>query len=453
MVDGPEPGANGEDQGTPPPEAPTFVSPSVAPGTAPSFTPGVPLGPPPSPSPAVAAAAMSGERPAPNLSSLIAAVGGVLAVTGLFSLLSAEDLAGERVASMVVSLLFAVLGGVLVAINRSRRAAAGGVVLLALSVIPLVSLVFQSPDDLQLFQDPTSYRNTQLSILVCLAAIWLACYFFGPSRRYGFFLGAALLAMWMVPMTYFSTTATIDALSSFSSPSLSLDPTDLPGFSTDDPFASSSPFESNDDGDNLKLKLGLTSLFFGGAYLAAAGLRDAAGDRRMATPFFAVAPLILFQALSDLGPDLKVLGVSLLGMVLGGVGVWLGARAGRRFTSWIGVASIAFATINLVTDSLDEQAIAIGATLTVLGLILVLTVTWAEGVGQLALFGGDGGGGDGDGDATTAGPSAGPGPAAPSAPDRQPPPEAWAPPATAPHPPIGQPNVPPAPPTAPGPPG
>ena len=391
MSDGP--GPTGDTPWEPPVgDRPTFVAPTVPPGAA-TLPPAPPL--PPAP---IARATRSGSadesgergRPLPSVASLVAAIGGIVLVSGLFAILSEPDIASKQATMVAISAAFTAVGAGLVLLNRSRRSAAGGVALAALAVVPLVSSVFQGPDDIRsLFTDPTGYRNTQLAILATLSVVWLVCYRFGPGRRYGLFLGAALVAMWLIPMTYFSTTATADTIGQFSSGTLTLDPGST---SSTDPFGGSSttfgdPFAPPASSDSLPLKLGLTSLVFGGAYLLAAAKRDADGDARMATPFFAVAPIVLFQALTYLQEDLKTLGTSLLGIALGAVALGLGVRAGRRFTAWIGVASIAFSVVALVSDAFDDASVSTGITLAAIGLVTVLVITWLESEGKVAFSG------------------------------------------------------------------
>ncbi|MCB0971929.1 MAG: hypothetical protein KDA97_10525, partial [Acidimicrobiales bacterium] len=184
--------------GTPPP------GPAGTPGTDPTV-PG-PVAPAPG-APATAGddEGPAGARPRPALWSLVAAAGGLLAALGLVALLSEPDIADERALVVAVSAIFEVLGIVLVVLARDRRAAAGGVALSLLAALPLVNALVVDPNDLfGAFDDLDSLRNQQLTILGLLAIIWLALYAFGPARRYGALLGGALLAIWSIPMTWFS---------------------------------------------------------------------------------------------------------------------------------------------------------------------------------------------------------------------------------------------------------
>lgn len=307
----------------------------------------------------------SGGRPVPDAWSLVAAAGGLLAALGLVALLSEPDIADERGLVLLVSAVFEVLGIALALLTRSGRAAAGGVALSLLAAIPLVNAVVTDPTDpFAAFTDASSYRNQQIGILALLAVAWLALYLVGPARRYGAYLGGALLALWSIPMTWFSLSAVDDVFSQ-------LGGLDLFGSALGDPLDSGFG-DLASTGDDLALKLGLTSLLFGGAYLAAAGWLDAQGERRRATPFFAVAPLVLISALTYLQEDLDVAGTAVLGLLLGAASIWLGVRAERRFTAWIGVAAVVGAVFSLVADAFEDSAVGAGIMLTLIGVAAVV---------------------------------------------------------------------------------
>lgn len=369
------------------PPGPTFLPPT------PAESPWAPPPPPQAGEPAAEPRAIKAEgrsRPLPHGASLLAAAGGLVASVGLQLILNEGDVAEDRAITILVAMVFTVVGAALVLLNRTRRAAAGGVALMALALVPLVQAIFQ-PDVESLFTDGDAYRNSQMATLACLAVLWLACWAFGPTRRYGVFLGAAALALWMVPMTFLSTTAATDTFDSIgsgltSTPDAIGDPFDDDIGAIDDLGGLGQP------DDALPLKLGLTSLFFGGAYLTVAALWDWSGDARAATPLFAVAPLILYQALVDLTDDLTAVGTGVLGIVLGSIGIWLGVRGRRRFTSWAGVAAVAFGLISAVVDVLDEaEPSTAGAILAFIGITAVLVVSFLEGRGLLPAFllGGD----------------------------------------------------------------
>ena len=380
----PEPG--------PPPGTPAFT-PAV-----PAMTPGAPLGgdptgatpgDPTAPAPADGGPAVPDgpadgspadggrddgrDRPQPDRSSLVGAAGGLLAALGLVALLSEPDIADERGLVILVSAIFEALGIALVVLNRARRAAAGGVALSLLAALPLANALVTDPTDpLSAFGDVSSYRTQQLGILALLTVAWLALHLVGPGRRFGAYLGGALLTLWSIPMTWFSLSAVDDVFSAFG------------GF---DPFGSSvfgDPFATGFDdlsatGDDLALKLGLTSLLFGCAYLATAGWLDGRGEARRATPLFAVAPYVLITALVYLQEDLDVVGTAILGLGLGAASIWLGARAGRRFTSWIGVAAVVGAVVTLIGDLFEDSAVGAGIALTLIGVAAVVGVGLLEG--------------------------------------------------------------------------
>ncbi|CAN5756516.1 hypothetical protein BH23ACT2_BH23ACT2_00780 [soil metagenome] len=115
---------------------------------------------------------------------------------------------------------------------------------------------------------------------------------------------------------------------------------------------------------------------FGGAYLAGAGWRDRSGDRRQATVGFAVAIPILTVAVLFLTQPLEVEGAAAVGIGLGAVGLWLGARTGRRFTSWYGTLAIVVGVLTLVTDALEDSQRAMDLVLLALGVALAAAAAY-----------------------------------------------------------------------------
>ena len=426
-----------EDETTPegrPPWASNSPTPQFIPATpppAPEAPPAVPTAA--SPTAASPVAAPPGptdqgpeERPRPAIASLASAVGGIIATFGLFALISSDDVADSRTGIIALSLLFVVIGVAITWVARSQRALAGGVAISALAVVPLFNALFQDPQDvLDALGDIGKYRNIQMGVLACLAAVWLLSYALGPGKRHAFFLGAGILALWLIPMTWFSLSATERALAPLNqltsqadpfsldtSGSGSLDPTGSLGDLGGDDGSGASLFGQQGD-DHLPLKLGLTSLLFGSAFLALGGSLDRALRPRMATPFFAAAAITLWQAIGYLEPDLKVTGASLVALVLGCIGIWLGTRGGRRFTSWLGVAAASVAVVRLVSEALDDKPGSTGAVLTVVGLGILVGVVVLERAGAV------GGGGERRPlvpDADTDAPDAPAGPASPPGP-------------------------------------
>jgi hypothetical protein len=368
-------------------------------------------------------------RPVPSLSAMVGVGGGLLMVAGLFSGLAELDSYDQRWIGLLVSLLFTVLGVVITVINRSSRSAAAGVALSAIGVIPLTLFLWINADIFKDFAGETpdidpfdGLRGTITLILLTAAGLWLIAYFAGPGRRYGFYLGAALIALWLIPMNQIAISAAGDAFQQVSSSFGSVDPgisvdddgtfvpdDDFGTFDEDgnlvpddqfgtfdedgnfvpsdefdeDPFDQSfeeepAPFEAPDV-DDPTTRLGVTSLLFGGAYLAMALVRDRRGDAKMATAFVAVAIPILTIGFQLLAANLATVAWCALLFAIGAAVVTIGVRGGRRFSSWFGVAAATIAVIVLVADTIDGSPVAAGAVLTVLGLVLALGVgRWDE---------------------------------------------------------------------------
>ncbi|HWJ98488.1 MAG TPA: hypothetical protein VNQ33_10040, partial [Acidimicrobiales bacterium] len=200
----------------------------------PAFGPGPAFGaPPPLPPPPVPPAwrrliapmgPVEGPRPAPTAASMVAVGGGLLAAAGLFALLSELDGYAQRTTGLAISLLFVALGVAISVVNRSSRAAAGGVALSIIGVVPFTVYVFANADLFDQFSggevdgNPwTGLRWTITLALITAAGLWLVGYLFVPTRRYGAFLGAALLAVWLIPLCNLQLSAMEDMFRPFES--------------------------------------------------------------------------------------------------------------------------------------------------------------------------------------------------------------------------------------------
>ena len=63
---------------------------------------------------------------------------------------------------------------------------------------------------------------------------------------------------------------------------------------------------------------------------------------------------------------------------LGAAAIWLGATAGRRFTAWIGVASVVGAVLSVVGDTFEDSPTGAGITLALIGVAAVVGATLLE---------------------------------------------------------------------------
>jgi hypothetical protein len=322
--------------------------------------------------------------------SLLSAAAGLLLIGSLFLFLGELNGDNQRIAGIIVSLLFQAIGVGLLLLSSDQRSANAGVALSAVAVVPLLVYLFvdvRNPDNT--IEDAATFTNTATLILLAGAALWLAAYFLGPSRRYGFYLGAALVAFWLVAVVQIVEDPLGNVVEPYT-PTLEPGEPGSGGFGSegfesdgfDDDFGQfeEGPFVEDEGSiffdddvsapEDPSATLGWVSLVFGGGYLAAAGWRDRSGDRRQATVGFAVAVPILTVAVLFLSQPLDAEGAAALAIALGVVGVWLGAGTGRRFTSWYGTAAAVVGVLILVVNALEDSERAMGLALLVIGLVL-----------------------------------------------------------------------------------
>ena len=268
----------------------------------------------------------------------------VLLVLALSLYLSAVDGEQRRVVGIVLSLGFTVAGIAITWLAGGRRMATAGLGLSALAVVPLVFQLFVDPDDPGAIETASDFTGTATGVLVVLALLWGAAYLLGPGRRYGLYLGGALLAIWLVAVVQVvdgplgQITNAFDETIVVDSPAFEqVDPygevtedpfDDTDGFAIEDEYSFDTSDEFDDveyeytldvDVDDPSTELGVVSLLFGGAYLALAALRDRRGDARTATPALAVALPVLHLAVIFLGGELKESGSGVLAIVIGAV--------------------------------------------------------------------------------------------------------------------------------------
>lgn len=337
------------------------------------------------------------DRPAPTALSLIGAGAAALLVWSMFLFLG--DLSGDsqRTGGLLISLLFQAAGAALMFLARDRRSITAGVGLSAVAVVPLLIYLFvdvRNPDNT--FGSAGDITGTATAILVLAALVWLIAHFFGPASRHGLFLGAALIALWLVGVVQVIDGSidqvTPDVDTSFvpigddveADDPWSDDWTDDPW--TDESGSSTGGFgdiswddNSSSQGDDPSTRLGVVSLLFGGGYLLLGAIGDRRGRTRQATPLFAASIPILTLAVPFLGDTLDVEGASMLAIGLGCTAAWLGARATRRFTAWYGTGAAALGVIAFVNSSATDSVRVQAAILLMLGLALAAAAIAFEG--------------------------------------------------------------------------
>jgi hypothetical protein len=368
------------------------------------------------------------ERPGPHLRSIVGVGAGLLVVAAMVSFLA--ELGANRVGGVLLSLLFEAVGVGLLLLRRDQRSATAGVALTAIGIVPLLVYLFvdvKNPDET--FGSIGDFTTTATLILLAAAALWMAAYLFGPGRRYAFYLGAALVALWLVAVvqivddpldqaaeafasSFSPFSSDFDSGTGFDSDSGSFDPsTDFDpitgldsgsgsfdpstGFDVDSgtftdegggsfqqapepllPEAFGPSEEDLPDGNALLKKLGWVTVAFGAAYLGLAQQSEARRDRRQATPLLAVGlPLVVLGiGILSSGAIINIWIGSLLTLAVGAAGIALGTRAERRFTSWFGIF-LAFDAISaMVLQAVGESPRGSGVVFLVLGLVAAVAV-------------------------------------------------------------------------------
>ncbi|MEO6987037.1 MAG: hypothetical protein ABI239_00130 [Aquihabitans sp.] len=410
-------------QGPPAPPVTYSGAADVSPEGPPTFTP-APEGPssPTGPTDGRPGPVPEGPRPLPLITSLAGAAGAVFLLASLGLFLSELTGDSRRMGGLFVCLLFQGLGVGLMLLTRGRASTTAGVGLTALAVIPLVVYLFvdvDNPDNT--FNSTSSFTNTATLILLASAGAWLVAYFFGPGRRYGIYLGGALLALWLVavvqivdnPLGYifnpFQAQTTFEPIGNAVGPDGYYydDSSNYEDEFYEDDFFSDTSGEddffmpSQDDGfgddfayedeygfgygepygsiDDPSTKLGWTSLLFGGTYLALAAWRDRRRDTRMGTPLVAVAAPILLSSIVFLNRDFGGTGTSMLAIAIGAAQIFVGTRQGRRFTSWIGLLTATFGVVNLVGEAVGDSTKVSAIVLLILGVGVTLLALALDG--------------------------------------------------------------------------
>lgn len=132
---------------------------------------------------------LAGERRLPTFEAMLGAVGGLVALAGVFALFSEVPEEEARAGGLALALLALVVGCVLTAVGRSSTLDAAGVVLAAGAVAPLVFLILNDPEQVD------SESDLLVSALVAVL-VWIVLFAVGPARGHGLFLGLALFGMW-----------------------------------------------------------------------------------------------------------------------------------------------------------------------------------------------------------------------------------------------------------------
>lgn len=276
-------------------------------------------------------------RATPRVSVALGAAGCALVVLGVI-VVSGDNLGdggGDtgRLPGVLLSLAIAAGGFVLRARFRSGPVATSGTVAAA-SGIPML-LFFLTFDD----GDLPPYSTE--TILYVSTVAWALAYAVGPGRGRPLFLGAACVGLWMSVLQ-----AAEDV---FTSP-----------FGLLEPFIVRSSFPVEDGSSQFSpvlpdpMAIGGISLLLGAGYLLLARWCDRRGYRGTATPLTFAALVTLPVGVAFMADELEPVGAGILGVIVGFYVAAHGASVGRRATTWLGAAGVAWSLVAIVTDLVDE---------------------------------------------------------------------------------------------------
>jgi hypothetical protein len=278
-------------------------------------------------------------RAEPRASIALAGAGCVLAVIGVLIVsgdTGASDGDFNRWPGLLLSAAVVVAGYLVLTQVHRGAIATGAAVAAGLGVPPL--MFFLTFD-----REGVPPYSTE-AILGVSAAVWLASYVWGPGRGRPFFLGAGLLALSATALQV--TEELFDAPYGFFG--------SWAGTATpiDGDFGGPATFHAPDP-----TTLGVLSLVLGVAYLVIGRLLDGSGHHGAATPFATATLPVLATAPLFLADDLDTAGTGLLLVVLGAALAINGAAAGRRATTWVGGAAVAFGAATFLSDMTDDATV------------------------------------------------------------------------------------------------
>lgn len=339
-------------------------------------------------------------RPWPSIPGLVAVIGAAIAFIGFLVLLDLLPDTGARVIGVVVSALVVAAGFAVLGWWRDRPARTAGVVLSALGVLPLLVFLFIDPTSSEELSDlGLDGVDTASAILALAAVAWIVSYLLGPGRGAGFYLAAALVAVWAVLLLQIAVEDDGAGGPLFSDPStepFSEDDFGSDPFGEDDfgdaPFFDdfeSEPIPEDDFGDTGPTfrpepqvdptRTGLVSLVVGVGALAVGAVLDQRRRGRPATPLTGVGVVALAVAIPAFGPELEDEGTAVLAIVAGIALVVLGVRSARRFTAWVGATAIVIGTGVLVDALVGDSSLASGLILLAVGVAVALAANALSG--------------------------------------------------------------------------
>lgn len=265
---------------------------------------------------------LAAERPPPSIGRAMAGVGGVLVAAGVV-LLGGQRWASSGSSGLAVLLALALLAaGVAATVRASPHAAVAGV---GASGVAAPALAFF----LSAGGGFPSVREVALLAGILLAVLYAV----GPWRGHTFHLAILVAAGWLLALSFAD---------------LGIGGSAFGGF-------------GDTVGDALSTA-GAASMVLALVYLGLGSWLHDNGLEGMATPFLAVAALALPTGAFAVTRDLGGATVGVVGVVVGAAVAFVGARCGRRGTTWSGVAVAALGVVGLadaVSDRTSVVAVAV----------------------------------------------------------------------------------------------
>lgn len=212
--------------------------------------------------------------------------------------------------------------------------------------------------------DATDFPPFSVDALLAVSTMaWVASYLAGPGRGHAFYLGAALVGLWLFVLEQVESIVSFP----FVVPFLlfgTVEASDGGGGTFDGGGAS---VDAMPDPSTI----GAISLLFAGTYLLAVGLADRRGLFGTATPFLFASLVTLFVGVFALADDLEATGTGIV-LVLVGLGLAVfGAGTGRRGTTWLGGGAVFSGATTIVGDLAGERAQVFGLVTVVVGVAVI----------------------------------------------------------------------------------
>lgn len=331
-----------------------------------------PLLPPPPPAPPEAPVVKRGlvdwvgvratRRPEPRFGVSIAAAGAGMLVVGALSLggdqlfgTSSGD--GSPIPGLFITLGVIVVGVTLTAQYRNGPLASAGVAASASALPAFLGFLTYSKSS------PPSFGT--ILLLSCLG--WAAGYLLGPGRGHNFYVGAALLGLWLwfVEVTEHLFSFPIGFLFGLA---------DAATAGTID-SSSSSSIEVGVNGGPSATTVGFYTVAFAAAYLVGAWLLDRREMRGLATPFAFAGIVTLIVGIAALSDDLQQLGTGFAYTLAGLALAYLGATEGRRAMTWVGAILVFVGITTIIADAFDTPT-SFGFAEITIGVVAIMLSHW-----------------------------------------------------------------------------